>query len=48
MRRRTEIEMMKRGVFVNLPAKFYISTEHDEAQIDATVAAFGEALAAAA
>jgi glutamate-1-semialdehyde 2,1-aminomutase len=47
-RRRVETEMLRRGVFVNLPAKFYISTEHTEAQIDATVVAFGEALEAAA
>jgi glutamate-1-semialdehyde 2,1-aminomutase len=47
-RRGTEVELLRRGVFVNLPAKFYISTEHDEAQVDATAAAFGEALAAAA
>lgn len=47
-RRRTEVEMVKRGIFINLPAKFYISTEHDEADADATVTAFGEALAIAA
>jgi glutamate-1-semialdehyde 2,1-aminomutase len=46
-RRRTELELLRRGIFVNLPAKFYLSTEHDEAQIDATVAAFREALAVA-
>jgi glutamate-1-semialdehyde 2,1-aminomutase len=46
-RRRVETEMLRRGVFVNLPAKFYISTEHTEAQIDDTVVAFGEALQAA-
>jgi glutamate-1-semialdehyde 2,1-aminomutase len=47
-RRRTEIELVRRGFLVNLPAKLYISTEHDEAQVDATAAAFGQALALAA
>src|SRR5262249_14209623 len=47
-RRRVELELLRRGIFVNLPAKFYLSTEHDAAQIDATAAAFREALAAAA
>lgn len=46
-RRRVEVELMKRGVFVNLPAKFYVSTEHDDEQVKTTVEAFGEALAAA-
>jgi glutamate-1-semialdehyde 2,1-aminomutase len=46
-RQRVETEMLRRGVFVNLPAKFYLSTEHTDAQIDATVVAFGEALRAA-
>jgi glutamate-1-semialdehyde 2,1-aminomutase len=44
-RRRVEVELLRRGIFVNLPAKFYLSTAHDEAQVDATAAAFGEALA---
>jgi glutamate-1-semialdehyde 2,1-aminomutase len=44
-RRRVELELLRRGIFVNLPAKFYLSTAHDEAQVDATAAAFGEALA---
>ena len=47
-RRRTEVELLRRGIFVNLPAKFYLSTEHDKADVDATVAAFREALAVAA
>jgi len=47
-RKRVETELIKRGILVNLPAKFYISIAHTEAQVDATVEAFGEALAAAA
>jgi glutamate-1-semialdehyde 2,1-aminomutase len=47
-RRRVEMELLRRGIFVNLPAKFYLCIEHDEAQVDATVAAFQEALAVAA
>lgn len=43
-----ETEMLRRGVFVNLPAKFYVSTEHTEEQVDTTIVAFGEALQAAA
>lgn len=46
-RSKVETELIKRGIFVNLPAKFYISTEHDEEQVRATVDAFAEALAAA-
>jgi glutamate-1-semialdehyde 2,1-aminomutase len=45
-RQRVEVELLRRGVFVNLPAKFYISTAHTQDQIDATITAFGEALAA--
>jgi glutamate-1-semialdehyde 2,1-aminomutase len=47
-RARVAIELIKRGIFVNLPAKFYISTEHDQEQVQATVDAFAEAIAAAA
>jgi len=46
-RRQVEVELIRRGIFVNLPAKFYISTEHTESQVDATVDAFREALIAA-
>jgi glutamate-1-semialdehyde 2,1-aminomutase len=46
-RSKVATELMKRGIFVNLPSKFYISTEHDEEQVQATVDAFAEAIAAA-
>jgi len=47
LRSRMDAEMIARGVLVNLPAKFYVSTAHSEADVDATIAAFGESLAAA-
>lgn len=47
LRSRMDAEMIKRGVLVNLPAKFYVSTAHTDADVDETVAAFGESLAAA-
>lgn len=47
LRTRLDAEMISRGVLVNLPAKFYVSTAHGEKDIDETVAAFGESLAAA-
>jgi glutamate-1-semialdehyde 2,1-aminomutase len=47
-RSRVATELIRRGIFVNLPAKFYISTEHDAEQVETTVDAFREALAAAA
>jgi glutamate-1-semialdehyde 2,1-aminomutase len=47
-RRRVELELLRRGIFVNLPAKFYLSTEHDEAQIDSTVSAVRQAIELAA
>lgn len=46
-RAKVDAEMLKRGMFVNLPAKFYVSTEHDEEQVQATVDAFAEAITAA-
>lgn len=47
LRARMDLEMIKRGVLVNLPAKFYISTEHTNADVDTTIVAFAEALSAA-
>jgi hypothetical protein len=47
-RQHIETETLRRGIFITLPAKFCISTEHTEAQVDAAVMAFGDALQAAA
>lgn len=47
LRSRLDAEMIERGILVNLPAKFYVSTAHQEQDIDETIAAFGESLAAA-
>jgi glutamate-1-semialdehyde 2,1-aminomutase len=47
-RAKVATELIRRGIFVNLPAKFYLSTEHDDEQVQATVAAFADAIAAAA
>jgi glutamate-1-semialdehyde 2,1-aminomutase len=47
LRSRLDALMIERGILVNLPAKFYVSTAHQERDIDQTIAAFGESLAAA-
>ncbi|MDV6286490.1 aspartate aminotransferase family protein [Rhodococcus jostii] len=47
LRSRLDAEMIERGILVNLPAKFYLSTAHNEQDVDDTIAAFGESLAAA-
>jgi glutamate-1-semialdehyde 2,1-aminomutase len=44
--RAVQVELLRRGIFVNLDAKFYISTAHTDAEIDSTVEAFEAALAA--
>jgi glutamate-1-semialdehyde 2,1-aminomutase len=46
LRSRLDAEMIKRGILVNLPAKFYVSTAHGDRDIDQTVTAFRESLAA--
>lgn len=46
LRSRLDAHMIQRGIMVNLPAKFYVSTAHDEAAIDVTLAAFADSLAA--
>jgi glutamate-1-semialdehyde 2,1-aminomutase len=44
-RSKVEVEMIKRGLFVNMAAaKLYLSTEHDEGQIQATVEVFAESI----
>ena len=48
LRSRLDALMIERGILVNLPAKFYLSTAHQERDIDQTIATFGESLAAAA
>lgn len=47
LRSRLDALMIERGILVNLPAKFYLSTAHQERDIDKTITAFGESLAAA-
>jgi glutamate-1-semialdehyde 2,1-aminomutase len=47
LRAQLDTEMIRRGIFVNLPAKFYVSTAHDEADVDRTVDAFRDSLVAA-
>ncbi len=46
LRARMDAEMISRGMLVNLPAKFYVSTAHTEGDVDETVAAFRDSLAA--
>ncbi|WP_406349293.1 aminotransferase class III-fold pyridoxal phosphate-dependent enzyme [Streptomyces sp. NBC_00144] len=46
LRSRLDAEMISRGILVNLPAKFYVSTAHTEQDIDRTVGTFAESLAA--
>lgn len=45
---RVLVELLRRGVFTLSGGRWYLSTEHTDAQIDHTVAMFGEALAAVA
>ena len=45
---RIGVEMLRRGILVNIDSKFYISTAHGEAEIDAAVDAFEQALKATA
>lgn len=45
LRSRADEGMAARGVLVNLPAKFYVSMAHTDADIDVTVRAFSETLA---
>lgn len=47
LRSRMDAEMIERGIMVNLPAKFYVSTAHTDADIDETLAVFGQSLAVA-
>ncbi len=47
LRSRLDALMIERGILVNLPAKFYVSTAHQNQDIDETVAAFSESLAVA-
>lgn len=47
LRSRLDAEMIARGILVNLPAKFYVSTTHTAADVDTTVEAFRESLAVA-
>jgi glutamate-1-semialdehyde 2,1-aminomutase len=42
------VELLRRGVFALPGGRWYLSTEHTERDIDATVEIFGEALAAIA
>ena len=46
LRNRLEVELFKRGVFANVGAKFYVSTQHDEADVDNTAVALEQALEA--
>jgi glutamate-1-semialdehyde 2,1-aminomutase len=46
LRSRLDALMIERGILVNLPAKFYVSTAHQERDIDQTIATFRESLAA--
>jgi glutamate-1-semialdehyde 2,1-aminomutase len=48
LRSKMDALMIERGILVNLPAKFYVSTAHQDGDIDMTIDAFGESLAAAA
>jgi glutamate-1-semialdehyde 2,1-aminomutase len=46
LRSKIDAEMIARGILVNLPAKFYVSTAHTEKDIETTVAAFRDSLTA--
>jgi glutamate-1-semialdehyde 2,1-aminomutase len=47
LRSRLDALMIERGILVNLPAKFYLSTAHQDSDIDQTIDTFGESLAVA-
>jgi glutamate-1-semialdehyde 2,1-aminomutase len=47
LRSRLDVLMIERGILVNLPAKFYLSTAHQDSDIDETIDAFAESLAVA-
>jgi glutamate-1-semialdehyde 2,1-aminomutase len=47
LRSRLDALMIERGILVNLPAKFYVSTAHQDSDVDEAIAAFGESLAEA-
>ncbi|MDV6286971.1 aspartate aminotransferase family protein [Rhodococcus jostii] len=47
LRAKLDAEMIGRGILVNLPAKFYVSTAHNENDIDETLTAFAESIASA-
>ena len=42
------VEMLKRGILVNLDVKFYLSLAHSEADVDAAVEAFEAGIIATA
>jgi glutamate-1-semialdehyde 2,1-aminomutase len=44
LRNQLEIELFKRGVFANVGAKFYLTTQHGEADVDNTALALERAL----
>ena len=46
LRNQLEIELFNRGVFANVAAKLYVSTQHDEADVDNTAVALEQALGA--
>lgn len=47
LRSQMDTEMIARGVLINLPAKFYVSTQHTEADIAQTLEVFSESLSTA-
>jgi glutamate-1-semialdehyde 2,1-aminomutase len=47
LRSRLDALMIERGILVNLPAKFYVSTAHSVSDVDETIGAFSESLSAA-
>jgi len=47
LRSRLDALMIERGILVNLPAKFYVSTAHQDSDVDEAIAAFGDSLAEA-
>jgi glutamate-1-semialdehyde 2,1-aminomutase len=44
LRSRLEVELFKRGVFANVGAKFYLSIQHDEADVEKAAVALEQAL----
>ncbi|MUL50078.1 MULTISPECIES: aminotransferase class III-fold pyridoxal phosphate-dependent enzyme [unclassified Mycolicibacterium] len=47
LRSRLDAELIERGILVNLPGKFYVSTAHTESDVDEAVIAFRESLSVA-